>query len=64
MIEKLAVKKPEFPTASTDLMTKLRTMKVVPSSMRSRSPNKIEHVPVMNIPALKTLEENIKKNLM
>jgi len=41
-------------------MIKLRTMKVVPSSILSRSPKSIEHVPVKKIPALKTLKKTKK----
>ena len=56
IIEKLAVRKHELPTASIDLMTKLRPMKVVPSSMLSRRPKRIEQRPVKKIPVLKTLK--------
>jgi len=35
-------------------------MKVVPSSILSRSPKSIEHVPVKKIPALKTLKKTKK----
>ena len=55
MIEKLAVRNPELPTASTDLMTKLRAMKTVPFSIWSSNPNRMEQRPVVKMPALKTL---------
>ena len=63
MMEKLAVKKPEFPTASMDLMMKLRTMKVVPSLIRSRRPKRMEQSPVKKIPVLKTLAKSREKSI-
>lgn len=52
MIAKLDVRKAALPSASTMRIVKARVMNIVWSSTRSRRPNRIAEVPVVNMPQL------------